>query len=99
MASPDDASAREAQDVLKRVARESETLGASSAARAADSASVQDSSTRRFVDHFTGRDAVGTAEDGGTDPAELWGRRIGRALSLAGVLILIYWLGSQLRLW
>ena len=37
--------------------------------------------------------------DGTTDPAELWGRRIGRALSLLGVVLLAYWLGVQARWW
>jgi hypothetical protein len=35
-------------------------------------------------------------EDGGTDPIELWGRRIGRVLSLIGVVILGFWLLVQL---
>jgi hypothetical protein len=34
--------------------------------------------------------------DGGTDPIELWGRRIGRILSLIGVVILGFWLLVQL---
>jgi hypothetical protein len=46
-------------------------------------------------DHFAGADAA--AE--GPDPIELWGRRIGRALSLVGVVVLAYLLGVQLRLW
>ena len=50
-------------------------------------------------DHFAGRDAIGAAEGGATDPVELWGRRIGRALSVAGVVALAYWLGVQLRWW
>jgi hypothetical protein len=51
---------------------------------------------RRAGDHFGAKDAVGSAKDGGTDPIELWGRRIGRALSLVGVLILGLWLMVQL---
>ncbi|QFU15035.1 hypothetical protein [Microvirga thermotolerans] len=76
------------REILDRVARDSETLGSSSLGRA----------TRRMADHFGARDAVGAAEGGGTDPIELWGRRIGRALSLVGVIVLAYWLAVQLRL-
>ena len=79
---------REAEAALDRVKRDSETLGSSSMARM----------TRRVGDHFAARDAVGAAEDGGTDRIELWGRRIGRALSLVGVVLLAFWLAVQLRL-
>jgi hypothetical protein len=51
---------------------------------------------RRMGDHFAGRDAVGEAEGGGTDPVELWGRRIGRALSVVGFAVLALWLAFQL---
>jgi hypothetical protein len=51
---------------------------------------------RRMGDHFAGRDAVGEAEGGGTDPVELWGRRIGRALSVVGFVVLALWLAFQL---
>ena len=78
----------EANAALERVARDSETLGGSSLGRLG----------RRAGDHFAGKDAVGDA-GGGTDPVELWGRRIGRALSLIGVVVLAYLLGAQLRLW
>ncbi len=93
----DEARAREAQEALARVRRESETLGDSALARA-DGAK---SATRPlgWVDHLAGKDAIGAAEDGGTDPAELWGRRIGRSLSLIGVIVLGYLLGQQLRIW
>jgi hypothetical protein len=74
----------EARRTLDRVARESDTLGASS--------------LRRMGNHFSGRDAIGTAEGGETDPVELWGRRIGRALSLVGVVVLALWLAVQLEL-
>ena len=74
----------EARRALDRVARDSETLGASS--------------LRRMSDHFGARDAAGTGEGGATDPIELWGRRIGRALSVVGVLILSLWLLVQLKL-
>ena len=43
--------------------------------------------------HFAARDA------GGSDPIELWGRRIGRALSLVGVIVLAWLLGVQLHWW
>ena len=42
-------------------------------------------SAKRASDHFAARDA------GGEDRIELWGRRVGRGLSLAGfVLLAIY---------
>ena len=47
-------------------------------------------SGRRIIS--AAKDAVGAAEGGGTDPIELWGRRIGRALSLVGVVVLALWL-------
>jgi hypothetical protein len=80
---------RESREALERVARDSETVGSSALARSA----------QRLTDHFAGKDAVGAAEGGGTDPAELWGRRIGRALSLLGVILLTYWLGVQAGWW
>jgi hypothetical protein len=76
----------EAREALERVARDSETIGASSLAR----------TSRRLSAHFAGRDAVGAADGGGTDPMELWGRRIGRALSVVAFVILSLWLLSQL---
>ena len=81
---------QEAREALDRLARESETLGSSAAARASEWRS-------RLSDHFSGRDAVGHADDGGTDPIELWGRRIGRLLSLVGVVVLGLWLAFQLQ--
>jgi len=83
----DDDRAREARAALERAARDSETVGSSALARGA----------RRVGDHFAGRDAVG--EGGATDPIEVWGRRIGRGLSLVGVVLLAWWLGVQLRWW
>ena len=80
---------REAREALERVARESETIGGSSLARVG----------RRVGDHFAARDAIGDVEGGSTDPVELWGRRIGRGLSLIGVVVLAYLVGVQLRLW
>lgn len=79
----------EARQALERAARDSETIGSSALAHAA----------KRVADHFAARDAEGAAQDGGTDAAELWGRRIGRALSLLGVVALAYWLGVQARWW
>ena len=80
---------RESRAVLDRVARETETLGTSALARAG----------RRVGGHFAGQDAVGQAASGGTDPAELWGRRVGRALSLGLGIGLAWWLGAQLGWW
>jgi ferric-dicitrate binding protein FerR (iron transport regulator) len=77
---------REAREALERVRRDSETLGSSALARMGN----------RARDHFGGRDAVGADGRGGTDPIELWGRRIGRALSLVGVVVLALWLLVQL---
>jgi hypothetical protein len=79
---------REAREALERIRRDSETLGSSSLARM----------SHRVQDHFAGKDAVGTGPDGRTDPIELWGRRIGRGLSLVGVVVLALWLAVQLRL-
>ena len=45
---------------------------------------------KRATDHFSARDAVGL--DGSVDPIELWGRRIGRALSLVGFVALAVYL-------
>ena len=92
MSRKDDAQHREqeAREVLDRLARESETLGSSAAARAAGWRS-------RLSDHFSGRDAVDEAQDGAADPIELWGRRIGRILSLIGVVVLGLWLAFQLH--
>lgn len=78
----------EARAALDRVGRETETLGGSSLARMG----------RRLGGHFGARDAVGAGEGGTTDPIELWGRRIGRLLSLIGVVLLAFWLAVQLRL-
>ena len=80
----DEARRREALDALKSLG-ESDTFADSALARA----------SRRTADHFAGRDA--SEPDGANDPVELWGRRIGRALSLLGAiglgiyLYLTYW--------
>ena len=47
----------------------------------------------RAAQHFSGADAP----EG--DRIELWGRRIGRSLSLLGVVVLAWWLGHQLKFW
>ena len=85
----EDERAKAAREALDRVAREGGGAGESALARAA----------RRAGDHLAARDAEGAAEGGGTDPVELWGRRIGRGLSLVGVLVLAWLLGWQLKLW
>ncbi len=79
---------REAREALARVQRDTETVGSSALSRM----------SRRAQEHFGGSDAIGAREDGQTDPVELWGRRIGRALSLVGVVILALWLLAQLRI-
>lgn len=58
-----------------------------------DSESLLGSSMGRAADHFGAKDAP----EG--DRIELWGRRIGRSLSLLGVVVLAWWLGHQLRVW
>ena len=77
---------REAGEALERVTRDSESLGGSGIARAG----------RRLGRHFSGGDAPVEA-DGAADWAEVWGRRIGRALSLVGVVVLGFWLLIQLK--
>lgn len=89
--SRDEQRAREAREALARVARDTETLGTSSAARAASAGA------KRMADHFAARDAQGA--DGAADPVEVWGRRIGRGLSLIGVIVLAWLLGGQLGFW
>ncbi len=54
---------------------------------------VLGSAMARAADHFAAKDAPPE------DSAEIWGRRIGRSLSLIGVIVLGYWLGQQLRFW
>jgi len=64
--------------------REHDTFARSTLARAA----------RRGAEHFAARDAMTDAQtaDGSVDRIELWGRRIGRALSLAGFIALAVYL-------
>ena len=75
----DEAERREALARLRELS-EPDTLASSALARTA----------RRAADHFSARDAVGP--DGAVDRIELWGRRIGRGLSLAGVVGLAIYL-------
>jgi hypothetical protein len=58
-----------------------------------DNESFLGSSMARAADHFAGKDAP---QD---NAAELWGRRVGRALSLIGVVVLAWWLGHQMKIW
>ena len=78
---------REAREALERVRRDTETVGSSALARM----------SRRAQDHFGGGDAP-AGEGGDVDRVELWGRRIGRALSVVGVVVLSFWLLVQLRI-
>jgi hypothetical protein len=75
----DEARRREARETLDKL-RERDTVAGSAFVRAA----------RRAAGHFAGTDAVGA--DGAVDPIELWGRRIGRALSLLAVIALSIYL-------
>jgi hypothetical protein len=71
-------------------ARRREALDALGKLRERDT--VVHSALVRAAKHFAGSDAVGP--DGTVDPVELWGRRIGRALSLLAVIALsiyLYW--------
>ena len=80
---------REARDALERVVRDTETLGSSSLARAG----------KRVGAHFAGADAPRPGPEGAADPAEIWGRRVGRALSVVLGIVLTWWLGAQLGWW
>ena len=75
----DEEQRREALRTLESL-RDSDTFATSALARTA----------RRATDHFAARDAV--APDGSVDKIELWGRRIGRGLSLAGLMALAIYL-------
>ena len=50
----------------------------------------------RLADHFAARDAEREAGGGPVDPAELWGRRVARALGAATFLGLVGWLVYQM---
>jgi len=79
----DEEQRREALRTLDTL-RESDTFATSALARTA----------RRASDHFTAKDAMNDAlrADGSVDRIELWGRRIGRGLSLIGFVALAVYL-------
>ena len=74
---------REALASLKQLG-ERDTFATSALARTA----------QRATDHFAARDAMADARgaDGSVDRIELWGRRIGRGLSLLGLIALAIFL-------
>jgi hypothetical protein len=76
----DEARRREALDALEKLRRDRAPLAGSGLADAA----------RRAARHFAAADAV--SPGGARDPIELWGRRIGRALSLLAVIALSIYL-------
>jgi hypothetical protein len=76
----DEARRREAVETLEKLKRDRAPLAGSSLADAA----------RRAARHFAAADAIGP--DGARDPIELWGRRVGRALSLVAVIALSIYL-------
>jgi len=81
----EEARRREALESLEQLRHDGDSLVGSALAKAA----------RRATDHFAARDA---ATDGIADPAELWGRRVGRALSLGVfVALCIYLYVTYLR--
>jgi len=75
----DEEQRREALATLKTLG-ENDTFATSTLARTA----------RRAGDHFAGKDAVNA--DGSVDRVELWGQRIGRSLSLVGLIVLAIYL-------
>jgi hypothetical protein len=75
----DEAQRREALSSLKQLS-ERDTFATSALARTA----------QRAADHFAAKDAL--AEGAKVDSIELWGRRIGRALSLVGLVVLATYL-------
>ena len=79
----------ESEEILERVARDSGSIGGSPLARLG----------RRVGDHFAGADAANGGQDDADDAVEIWGRRIGRALSVALAIALSWWLGAQLGWW
>lgn len=74
---PDD-ERRQAERALERLRHEPTFAGSSLAAAG-----------RRAADHFAGKDATDAEPP---DTVELWGRRIGRTLSLAGCIALAIYL-------
>ena len=79
----DEEQRREALRTLEAL-RDHDTFATSALARGAT----------RAADHFAARDAMKDAlgPDGSVDRIELWGRRIGRGLSLAGFIALAVYL-------
>ena len=79
----DEEQRREALRTLDAL-RDTDTFATSALARTA----------RRASDHFTAKDAMNDAlrADGSLDRIELWGRRIGRGLSLIGFVALAVYL-------
>jgi hypothetical protein len=81
----EEARRREALANLEQLRHEGDSLLGSALVRAG----------HRAADHFAARDA---ATDGAADPAEVWGRRIGRALSVAAFVgLCIYLWATYLR--
>lgn len=76
----------------REAAREAEAKAALDRVRR-DQEGLLGSSMARAADHFAGKDAP----EG--DRIELWGRRIGRSLSLVLFVVLAWWLGHQLKVW
>ncbi|MCW2308532.1 hypothetical protein [Rhodobium gokarnense] len=72
----EEARKREADEALRRVERDSETIGTSSYTRVA----------RQASDHFSGKDADPD------DRIEVWGRRIGRIAGLIFFIGLVLYL-------
>lgn len=77
---PHDAREEEARKAIERVERESEIVGRSSFVRAAGKA----------------RDRLAAADAEGEDPVEIWGRRVGRILSVIAFIGLALWLFAYL---
>ncbi|HEX2654773.1 MAG TPA: hypothetical protein VHN11_14105 [Xanthobacteraceae bacterium] len=75
----EEARRREANESLVRLHHEGDVIGRSALAQTA----------LRMFDHFAARDATG---EGGADQAEIWGRRIGRVLSLLALVGLCFYL-------
>jgi len=79
MAKPDhEKTTAQARRDLERIGDQSEVIGTSSLVRTAN----------RARDHFGGTDGP---QD---DAAEVWGRRVGRGLSVVFVIFLIWWLAK-----
>lgn len=79
----EEAQRREALASLRQLG-ERDTFATSALARTA----------QRATDHFAAKDAAADARaaDGSVDRIELWGRRIGRGLSLVGLIVLAIFL-------